>query len=687
MDGWITIGTKLDTKSFDKQIGELENKLEDLEKQQIYFSSKGMDGELKDVQVEIEKTKNKLIQLNKQKNKLGDTAPIDKMGKSFQNSIKHAGRLVLGIFGIRSAYLALRRVASDLEGFDPQFAANLEYIRYVLTQAIAPVLKWIVNLAGTLLGYIYAILNAWFGIGSKLNLGAEAFKKMKSSAGGVSKSVKEIKRELLGFDEITRLTDQSDTGVSGGAGGVGLSDLDITNVSNLPKWVKWLMDNKQIVLSVLGAIATVLAAIKIADFLMKLKSIFSVLRGMSALKIFGIIGGIAVTIAGIVKTISALINYIKNPSWNNFRDVLAGIETILVGVGIAMVALNAANPVGWITLAAAAGLELATALMKDKAQILSTKKAQEQLNNAMKKTKETMDDYINAIDNAEEAEKRLAEAEGKNKIVGEELAKQVQDGILDYKNMTEAQREVYKAYVNNKNAQQEVLNATKSLNEAKKEEVKANVENALAVAAETGNYDELKQSIIKMYEEGKISSQEAADAMSRAMSQMGYDARYEFMQDIPNSIQSGLNPSKYDSTFTKFKNNWNSLFNGLKKDIELYIKMKFGFSAGGGEGFAGNSGGGRAKGGIFYPSQLPKLALGGIINMPGRGLPYNGAVIGERGAEAVVPLTDSQQMELLGATIGKYITVNANIVNTMNGRVISRELKQIQGQQDFAYNS
>ena len=94
-------------------------------------------------------------------------------------------------------------------------------------------------------------------------------------------------------------------------------------------------------------------------------------------------------------------------------------------------------------------------------------------------------------------------------------------------------------------------------------------------------------------------------------------------------------------------------------------------------------GGSRAKGGIYYP---PRLASGGIISSPGQGVAYHGAFIGERGAEAVVPLTDSQQMELLGATIGKYITVNANIVNTMNGRVISRELKQIQNEEDFAFN-
>lgn len=53
----------------------------------------------------------------------------------------------------------------------------------------------------------------------------------------------------------------------------------------------------------------------------------------------------------------------------------------------------------------------------------------------------------------------------------------------------------------------------------------------------------------------------------------------------------------------------------------------------------------------------------------------------------VIPLTDSQAMNELGREIGRYITINANIVNTMNGRVISRELRQVQNNQDFAYNT
>lgn len=52
----------------------------------------------------------------------------------------------------------------------------------------------------------------------------------------------------------------------------------------------------------------------------------------------------------------------------------------------------------------------------------------------------------------------------------------------------------------------------------------------------------------------------------------------------------------------------------------------------------------------------------------------------------IIPLTDTQAMETLGSAIGRYITINAVIENRMNGRIISRELKQVENNQDFAYN-
>lgn len=83
---------------------------------------------------------------------------------------------------------------------------------------------------------------------------------------------------------------------------------------------------------------------------------------------------------------------------------------------------------------------------------------------------------------------------------------------------------------------------------------------------------------------------------------------------------------------------------------------------------------------------IPKLAKGGIINMPGRGVPVGSAIGGERGQEGVIPLTDSQQMELLGEAIGKYININATIPVYVGNRQITREIRKINAEDDFAYN-
>ena len=62
------------------------------------------------------------------------------------------------------------------------------------------------------------------------------------------------------------------------------------------------------------------------------------------------------------------------------------------------------------------------------------------------------------------------------------------------------------------------------------------------------------------------------------------------------------------------------------------------------------------------------------------------AIGGEAGAEGVIPLTDSQAMAQLGEAIGKYITINATVINKMNSRTLSRQMQTIQANKDFAYN-
>lgn len=56
------------------------------------------------------------------------------------------------------------------------------------------------------------------------------------------------------------------------------------------------------------------------------------------------------------------------------------------------------------------------------------------------------------------------------------------------------------------------------------------------------------------------------------------------------------------------------------------------------------------------------------------------------GHEGYIPLTDQQAMTELGAEIGRNVVVNLTNIMSMNGRVIGRELKQINTSDNFAYN-
>ena len=164
-----------------------------------------------------------------------------------------------------------------------------------------------------------------------------------------------------------------------------------------------------------------------------------------------------------------------------------------------------------------------------------------------------------------------------------------------------------------------------------------------------------------------------------------------FFSNLWSKLKSGASNTwkGIKNTFSKVGSFFKGVYNTIKKILGKEINVNIYASAGGGKGSSGGGGGGggfRAHGGIYYPSKLPKLASGGIINVPGRGVPYNGAIIGERGAEAVVPLTDRQQMELLGATIGKYININATIPISVGNRQIAREIRKIQAEENFAFN-
>ena len=83
---------------------------------------------------------------------------------------------------------------------------------------------------------------------------------------------------------------------------------------------------------------------------------------------------------------------------------------------------------------------------------------------------------------------------------------------------------------------------------------------------------------------------------------------------------------------------------------------------------------------------LPRLKVGGIVNMPNRGTMIGGAIAGESGREGVLPLTDQQAMATLGREIGKYININATVPVYVGNRQIAREIRKIDAEDSFAFN-
>ena len=82
----------------------------------------------------------------------------------------------------------------------------------------------------------------------------------------------------------------------------------------------------------------------------------------------------------------------------------------------------------------------------------------------------------------------------------------------------------------------------------------------------------------------------------------------------------------------------------------------------------------------FTGNPLPKLAVGGIVNRPGRGVP---AIIGEAGAEAVLPLENNTEwMDVLAEKIGGNVTIPIY----MDGKKIATYVVDIQKKKAFAMN-
>lgn len=314
MDGYVVIGTELDTKSFDAQIDYIEGQLQEIE-HKLKQADMGFEvGDTQKLEAQYEKLVNQLENLRKKQadiNKADLTSiqkSIDKVGDSTSNVIKKVGKWALAVFGIRSAYMFVRNAMSTLSQYNEQIKADVEYIGFAMASMLQPVIEGLINLAYKLLTYVNYLADAWFGVDLFANASAKAMEKG-------SKSAEKMKKSLAGFDEMNVL---NDNGTTGAMGATPRMDLSAPEDAPPPAWLVFIKDYGVEIAGLLGGIAAGLTLVKFG------------VEGITAL-------GIGALIFAVVSLVKDIIDFINDPSWANFVAILGDIA---MGIGAIMLIMG-----------------------------------------------------------------------------------------------------------------------------------------------------------------------------------------------------------------------------------------------------------------------------------------------------------------------------------------------------------
>ena len=382
MNGWIRIGTKVDSSGIDKGIKAIERKIDNAEKEKIIIQT-NMDKtkvELDEVNRELEKMKNhadslrskfanvkgnlsydqsmakqdytkmlpSIDAMDRKQAKISETLSkqqikydrinaqvktykdqIDKIElkqqeKAINNinngvgkTVKSVVRWSLAAIGVRSIYAGIRSLLSNVSQYNEQIATDMQYMGFALASVLEPLVKSIVNWLYKILTLINQISMVFFGKNLFANAGVDKFQK---AMGGAAKSSKEIKNNLAGFDEINVLASDEDSGGAGGGITTPSMDLSESMGGEIPEWLLWLKEH-------IWEIVAGVTALAVAFILLK----------------FGMAGneaiGFGLAIYGIIMFVKDLIEYLKDPTFENFGKVIQDLGLIVLGFGIAFLSL------------------------------------------------------------------------------------------------------------------------------------------------------------------------------------------------------------------------------------------------------------------------------------------------------------------------------------------------------------
>ena len=121
-------------------------------------------------------------------------------GNAIKSSIKNIVKMGLAMFGVRSAFMAFRKAANAYMESNEKLKNQMDSLWNIAGQAIGPVIEWLIQGISTLVMWVDSLVQSLSGVSLVAKANAAALNKQASAAKSAS---------LAGFDEMNKLSDNS----------------------------------------------------------------------------------------------------------------------------------------------------------------------------------------------------------------------------------------------------------------------------------------------------------------------------------------------------------------------------------------------------------------------------------------------------------------------------------------------
>ena len=656
--GKLTLDTELRTTKFDNKLDKLENDLDVAEQKAEQAEQKFADlsrtlSEMPKYKMDtkeyqnlannvekaniawqtatnnVENLKNKIVETKLESDKM----VFDKKHTSMKNAeglIKKLKKVGLAMFSIKTAYSLVSKASSAYLSKDVELAEKLQSVWVGLGSLMAPALEYVSNILLKALGYLDAFIYAL----TKQSFIAKANAKIIKNQ---AKAQKDLNKQTATFDEINKASSTTSAGASKGAGTIDVPELNENIVKKLQDMAYWLKDNWYWIKEVgkeLGLVFGIVAIGKILNNIGKLIGGEGLGGLASALGSLPTAVTIGITIAGIAYTIHNILKIKKD-----LEELSTELEDIRTkgeeGYKKRVSELTDIND-----------------LIKQQndtrsAGVQNLKESENWYNKLLGLDKESLKNAVQTVKYSDYTLEQAIKIYDTNKLSKEEQ-QQLLDSLIEQYNQN--------------------LAIIKTLEEAGQDTTE--------LQEITGKYGE---NIDKVADGLGLSKDKINDMITKSSEEKDLTKGiYDNIKDINNTkltdksaVYTITAEAKTENAKKKFAN----LFSTIGDAIGVLI------SPGNAIAVAGKNIG-------KYISNLfsKKLAVGGIVNNPGKGVPIGGAITGEAGQEGVLPLTNPDTMATLGREIGKHVIVNFTNITKLDNRQIAREQREINAQNDFAFN-